>query len=231
MASTTVFKKYQVAKKEMAKAAWYYLDGLRECSKKMGRAPTEEEVDVSWEDYKAAQTTLSKLEKQLDKIRLAKIDVDKASWWMDEGVKGESHLEMLSLMFPHDMDAMLDEAIMKARDDYDRANRALAEVESSVESSPELAPLKSQFSMPLPLPLPQTTKSPLDTEKQWEEETCDGCGTTCECDTPADSANQIYSSQLESRYYGGSQERQECLKSLEIAEKDFRNARNSLFTR
>ena len=63
-----MMKKLQAAKKEMAKAWWYYMNGVHEMAKTLNREPTEQEINDAWNEHMEAQKTASNAEKLIKKV-------------------------------------------------------------------------------------------------------------------------------------------------------------------
>jgi len=82
-------KKLQAAKKEMAKAWWYYMTGIYELTAKSERDPSASEVEDAWNEYIETQKGVSNLEKLVKKINAARLRLAKALWWFKDGLHGD----------------------------------------------------------------------------------------------------------------------------------------------
>lgn len=180
-------KKLQAAKKEVAKAWWYYMTGIYELTAKSERDPSASEVEDAWNEYIVTQKAVSNVEKLIKKANAARLRLAKALWWFKDGLHGdycnfegltdeELHSEAKAELFfaRRALQELLDAEVSKPAELSEPLRDQLRDLDSANESA--VKPLDISDLGPAAVKVPPTNSV---VEKLTE---CDYCGaSTASC--------------------------------------------------
>lgn len=118
--------KFTLATNEAKKLRWCYDGALKDNANK-------KDLDEIWSEYILKLRQVGEIQRTLEKIGAAKIEVAKAEWWMNVGVRSEEHIANLVVIFPHDSLATSrirhSDSMFQSRADYSKAKKILDDLE------------------------------------------------------------------------------------------------------